>query len=275
MDFYYHYAILVINLFGFQDAVENPGADLAHFFSRCYSSAMGCVLVVCSELVPGGYMRYSPDSHFVFTTYAVLTLLKLAQPRFSHLRHDEQTSFEDAENVASVFESVAANPYHTPALYGAFLRKLVATMKEPPAFSSSFPTDGSHHEFNMSETQPPHEAVPGDSSEGLMGDGVLPNIESPPSPPPVDDTLPITDLRDAQPVSQNDESFYPHSQDQMALDDIQDLYTADGVFSSGHELWATMLMPGYGGQLDGLIGGSIDEMMGNEAQHMFGAFDLE
>lgn len=78
LDFYYHYAILVINLFGLQDAVENSGADLAHFFSRCYSSAMGCVLVVRNELAPGGYTRYSPDSHFVATSYAVLTLLKVS-----------------------------------------------------------------------------------------------------------------------------------------------------------------------------------------------------
>lgn len=75
--------MLVINLFGLQDAVENSGADLAHFFGRCHSSAMDCVQVVRDELAPSGYMRYSPDSHFVFTTYAVLTLLKASFLRAS------------------------------------------------------------------------------------------------------------------------------------------------------------------------------------------------
>lgn len=76
--FYYHYAMLVVNSFGLQNAMERSRVDISHFFSRCHSSAMSCALVVRDELVPRGYMRYSPDSHFVFTSYAVLTLLKVS-----------------------------------------------------------------------------------------------------------------------------------------------------------------------------------------------------
>lgn len=70
--------MLVVNSFGLQNAMERSHVDISHFFSRCHSSAMSCALVVRDELAPRGYMRYSPDSHFVFTSYAVLTLLKVS-----------------------------------------------------------------------------------------------------------------------------------------------------------------------------------------------------
>jgi hypothetical protein len=35
---------------------------------------------VRDELSPRGYMKYAPDSHFVFTSYVVLSLLKVGLP---------------------------------------------------------------------------------------------------------------------------------------------------------------------------------------------------
>ena len=75
--------MLVVNLFGLQNALERSPLDIGHFFGRCYSSAMACALIVRDEIGPQGYMRYSPDSHFVLSSYAVLTLLKVWLLRFA------------------------------------------------------------------------------------------------------------------------------------------------------------------------------------------------
>jgi hypothetical protein len=75
--FYFHYAMLVLNSFGLQNALERSNIDIGHFFGRCHSSAMACALLIRDELGPSGFLKYSPDSHFVFTSYAVLSLLKV------------------------------------------------------------------------------------------------------------------------------------------------------------------------------------------------------
>ena len=78
--FYFNYSILVVNSFGLQNALERASLDIGHFFGRCYSSAMACAIIVRDEIGPR-YMRYSPDSHFVLSSYAVLTLLKVRPSR--------------------------------------------------------------------------------------------------------------------------------------------------------------------------------------------------
>jgi hypothetical protein len=57
--------------------------EIGHFFAKCHSSAVTCAMIVRDQLAAprpssnGGFMRYSPDSHFVQTSYAVLSLLKV------------------------------------------------------------------------------------------------------------------------------------------------------------------------------------------------------
>lgn len=75
--FYFNYAMLIINSFGLQNALERSSVDIGHFFARCHTSAMACAKLVRDELGPSGFMKYSPDSHFVQTSYAVLSLLKV------------------------------------------------------------------------------------------------------------------------------------------------------------------------------------------------------
>jgi hypothetical protein len=82
MRFYLNYSMLVVNSFGLQNALERASLDVAHFFGRCYTSAKTCAIVIRDELGPQGYLRYAPDSHFVLTSYAVLTLLKARIERF-------------------------------------------------------------------------------------------------------------------------------------------------------------------------------------------------
>ena len=75
--FYYHYAMLVLNSFGLQNAFERSPVDVGYFFGRCYTSASACCEVMKNDVAPAGFLRYAPDSHFVLTSYAVLSLLKV------------------------------------------------------------------------------------------------------------------------------------------------------------------------------------------------------
>lgn len=76
-QFYFHYAMLVLNSFGLQDALDRTPINIGHFFARCHCSAMSCATLARDYLGPKGYLRYSPDSHCVMISYAVLTLLKV------------------------------------------------------------------------------------------------------------------------------------------------------------------------------------------------------
>lgn len=76
-NLYFHYAMLTINAFGLQNALERSAVDIGHFFARCHSSAVSCASILRDEMGPGGYLRYAPDSHFVMGSYAVLSLLKV------------------------------------------------------------------------------------------------------------------------------------------------------------------------------------------------------
>lgn len=76
-EFFANYSMLVINSFGLQNAMERCPVDIPHFFARVHSSAKTCAILVKEELGPLDFLKYAPDSHFVFTSYAVLSLLKV------------------------------------------------------------------------------------------------------------------------------------------------------------------------------------------------------
>lgn len=69
--------MLVINSFGLQNAFERSLVDVGYFFGRVHTSATACCLIIKDELAPAGYLRYTVDSHYVLTSYAVLSLLKV------------------------------------------------------------------------------------------------------------------------------------------------------------------------------------------------------
>jgi hypothetical protein len=83
--FYYNYAMLVINSFGLQNAFERSLVDVGYFFGRVHTSAKACCLIIKDELAPSGFLRYTVDSHYVLTSYAVLSLLKVG---FGHYCSD-------------------------------------------------------------------------------------------------------------------------------------------------------------------------------------------
>jgi len=76
-EFYNTYALLLLNSLGLQDAIDRAPINLPHFFSRCLKAASDCAKCIRDELGPGGYLRYSPLTHFIEGSYAVLTLLKV------------------------------------------------------------------------------------------------------------------------------------------------------------------------------------------------------
>lgn len=142
MRFYYHYALLVINSFGLENAFQNSPVDMAHFFGRCHSNAMACVLIMRDEIASAGWLRYSPDSHFVLCSYAVLSLLKVSplpslmryllisfqyiRSEFQGLMDNEAKTLALVKDMADTLEGIAANQLHTPYLYSIFLRALLA-----------------------------------------------------------------------------------------------------------------------------------------------------
>ncbi|TFY80768.1 hypothetical protein EWM64_g3237, partial [Hericium alpestre] len=110
--FYGSYAMLVVNSFGLQDALERTPTNIPHFFARRRARSN------------------TRDSHFVFGTYAVLSLLKLIRPEFPASLETEEDTLALVRSVADVFDGVAAGPLHTPALYSVFLRALLAARTE-------------------------------------------------------------------------------------------------------------------------------------------------
>lgn len=79
--FFFNYAMLIVNSFGLQNALERSAVDIGHFFARCHSSAVACATVLRDEIGPEGYLRYSSDSTYVMASYAVLSLLKVSRPQ--------------------------------------------------------------------------------------------------------------------------------------------------------------------------------------------------
>ena len=75
--FYFNYAMLIVNSFGLQNALERSAVDIGHFFARCHSSAVACATLIRDEGGPAGFLSYAPDSTCVMGSYAVLSLLKV------------------------------------------------------------------------------------------------------------------------------------------------------------------------------------------------------
>lgn len=76
-EFYTNYAMLVFNSYGLQNAMDRSPVDIPHFFARVHSSAKTCAVLVKEDLGPLDFLKYAPDSLFVFSSYAVLSLLKV------------------------------------------------------------------------------------------------------------------------------------------------------------------------------------------------------
>ena len=88
--FYLNYALLVVNSFGLQNALERSQVDIGHFFARCHAAATACAATIRDEMGPCGTLRYCTDSVFVQGSYAVLSLLKVKWLTPSAVHHAER-----------------------------------------------------------------------------------------------------------------------------------------------------------------------------------------
>ncbi|KAI8989815.1 fungal-specific transcription factor domain-containing protein [Trametes punicea] len=167
-NFYFNYAMLTINAFGLQNALERSAVDIGHFFARCHSSAVSCAQILKDDLGPLGYLKYAPDSHFVMGSYAILSLLKLIRPEFQAFLDHEQKTIAIINDVANVFEQVAVGPLHTPALYSCFLRALISARTDPNANTNH--AHGASTSTAAGQDQPPQQLQLGVES-GIPQDG--------------------------------------------------------------------------------------------------------
>lgn len=122
----YNYAVLVLNSFGLQYALEHPSdgasADKPQYLVRCVHAAKEIIATVKCGMRE--ILRYAPDPTFVAVAYACVFLLKLIRPVFSrYINEDEILAL--VNHTIEVLEEAAVDASHTPALYASFLRMLV------------------------------------------------------------------------------------------------------------------------------------------------------
>ncbi|KAL4401562.1 DNA-binding transcription factor [Malassezia pachydermatis] len=178
----YNYAILVLNSFGLQYALERPSdgisADKPQYLVRCVHAAKEIIATVKYGMRE--ILRYAPDPTFVVVAYACVFLLKLIQPMFAKYINEEEI-IALVNNTIEVLEEAAVDPSHTPALYASFLRSLVQSRHESSMDSASHghaaaeagPSGaGATHAASMGE---PHRAGTGPAND--------PSLAPPPRSP--------------------------------------------------------------------------------------------
>ncbi|KAJ7633103.1 fungal-specific transcription factor domain-containing protein [Roridomyces roridus] len=240
-QYYFNYAMLVLNSFGLQNALERAPLNIGHFFARCHSSAIACAVLVRDQLGPRGFMKYSPDSHFVQTSYAVLSLLKLIRPEFQAFLDHEHQTISLVKEVADVLDKISVNPQHTPALYSKFLHALTAARLEPATAS----TGGSK---------------PQSRDSAQAHDRASPDAPQFSSPAPVFSTadkalLTLNEFQfDGEMGPVADMSTFPPTMAPPPAEDTLSALNMDSILSTG--FWDSMLVPGYN-SLEGLSGGFV------------------
>ncbi|KAF7295623.1 hypothetical protein MIND_01102400 [Mycena indigotica] len=246
-QFYYHYAMLVLNSFGLQNALEREPLNIGHFFVRCHSSATACAVIVRDHLGPRGFLRYSPDSHFVQTSYAVLSLLKLLRPEFQAFLEHEKETIALVKDVVDELERVAANPLHTPALYSKFLRAIISAKLEPqtPGHESKPVSRGSGRARGASPALAPDSTT--QFSSPLISFGNAHDRAT--------SAFTLNEFQlDGEMGPVADMSTFPPTMAPPPNDESLGALTMDSILSNG--FWDTMLVPGFN-SMEGLSGGFI------------------
>ncbi|TFK46636.1 hypothetical protein OE88DRAFT_1637889 [Heliocybe sulcata] len=240
--FYYNYYMLVVNSFGLQNALERSAVDIGYFFATCHSSATACALIFRDELGPKGYLKYSPDSHFVFVSYAVLSLLKLVRPEFQAFLDHEQSTLSLVKEVAELLETIAASPMHTPYLYSIFLRALISARADSAAGNDGIGMHNSAHVNGEASVVKSMDdalaALGGEGHHGPMGSS-LSGFQF------GSEMGPVADISTFPPT------MAPHHSN----DDGSGMLSMDSILSTG--FWDNVLIPGYSNTFEGLSGGFV------------------
>ncbi|GJJ14429.1 hypothetical protein Clacol_008693 [Clathrus columnatus] len=130
LPFMVNYSRLVMFSFGFQQAVERGLQRDDIFFQRCFDAACAVITTVVDRLAPTGYLRFAPDGHFIFVSFAAAFLLKLLRPDFSRIvnrSHKDQVLTLVRKLIRTLGSpEIAVDDKHTPKLYSRFLAGLVS-----------------------------------------------------------------------------------------------------------------------------------------------------
>ncbi|KAJ7208439.1 hypothetical protein B0H12DRAFT_1034254 [Mycena haematopus] len=176
------YSRLVMFSFGFQQAYQRGLQPTDHIFFtkallQCLESAKAVLRSMIEGLMPTGFMRYSPDGHFIFVAFASAFLLKLLRPEFSHLMSKEEESqvYDLIGRLIQTLSSpeIAIDDRHTPKLYARFLAGLLSRHRRDGA------TIGRLH------PQPPAPQSVGGSSSSEYGHQSRASSTFTMSPPPL------------------------------------------------------------------------------------------
>ncbi|EKM51056.1 uncharacterized protein PHACADRAFT_263020 [Phanerochaete carnosa HHB-10118-sp] len=150
LPFFTNYSRLVMWSFGCQQAFRRnmqPSDQL--FVDKCFEAAKAVIKSMVEGVAPSGFMRFAPDSHFVFGTFASAFLLKLLKPELMNLnlitKQQEDEIFTLIHRLIQTLQSpeIAIDERHTPRLHARFLTGLLSGYKRDVA------TTGRLH------TQPP------------------------------------------------------------------------------------------------------------------------
>lgn len=257
LPFLTSYSRLVMYSFGFQQAFKRgiqPEDQI--FLDNCFQAAKSVILCMIDTLCPSGYMRFSPDGHFIFASFASAFLLKLMRPDFKSLVTPAQESeiFDLIGRLIQTLNSpeISIDERHTPKLHARFLAGLltkhrrdvatagrIQTQQQPPNAQVS-PHDqanssGSTHTFSTSGSAAgsPGETVFPSGGMGYAGEGHL-----------------ILGSGQGEPVYQEDTAY-------AAGADPMEVFDFAGVAGQGIETlgalaalqnpsyWRDMMMPGY------------------------------
>ncbi|KAK0519435.1 hypothetical protein OC842_007458, partial [Tilletia horrida] len=160
----WHYAVLIINSFGLQRALDTNSEEKGYFFLKCQSAAKGMVKAALDGLRP--VLRYAPDAQFVMISYACVFMLKLLRKEFRGWIDEEEVTGLISQ-VIDTLDEVAVNETHTPALHATFLRRLLNARAETRPGS---PYASAYH--SRAETPAPAAGAAGGAGAGASGSGL-------------------------------------------------------------------------------------------------------
>jgi len=126
LPFLVDYSRLVMFSFGFQRAFQQGLKKNDYFLGKVLNTALNVLKCFVESLAPSGYMKYSPDGHFIFVSFASAFLIKLLRAK---LVTDAQRG-EALQAIQRLIEAlsspeVAIDEKHTPKLYARFLKTLI------------------------------------------------------------------------------------------------------------------------------------------------------
>ncbi|CCL98870.1 uncharacterized protein FIBRA_00877 [Fibroporia radiculosa] len=160
LPFLTNYSRLVMYSFGFQQAyIRGIKPEDQLFLDKCFESAKSVILCMIETLCPSGYMRYSPDGHFIFASFASAFLLKLLRPEFKSLITSEQEAeiYDLIGRLISTWSSseISIDDRHTPKLHARFLAGLLTRHRRDIATSGRIQSQPQHPpQTQTSQTTP-------------------------------------------------------------------------------------------------------------------------